>query len=247
MDLEPCSAYLNHLFPHQNETPMSPLFEPLGTPAEKFMLMLHERVIALEQRNDMCVSVISSLQAQIEDLITEGTKTYDVMADLFSDYSKTDWYIWEPVDTIHVYTPMLRPIRQMHLRAMLKFPSLKETDTHRDLFMPVRNFGRGVPIRLPLVMTAFEFFTTVHDFYNIRITKADLREHQNSPELERALRDLREGRRVTWGDMLGTRDVYHQGKGDISTARRRGHLSCPGQFRFAGVALMDAEMHLRLW
>lgn len=248
---------------------MENLFEPVGTPAEKFLLMLHERIVALEGSNDAIKAQVEQHGETISRLIEltkadsdadecpDCTKSYDAAADKFSDCLESiiDWFIWEPVNSIHIMNqhgpPCLVPANYWSIPVILPRSQGK---THVDLEMPVERWGsRGQhrTLSLPAQLDVLAFFTALHAFYDTPITSADLADHDprsdesGVPYVSSALSRIAAGERVTWSDMLGVRNLYTAGSGP-DTANRRQPLSCSGSVRFEGIEVDGSVLCLRL-
>lgn len=122
--------------------------------------------------------------------MTNKELTYDASCDRFSDGSVVDWFLYEPVATMHVMNndkklPPL-PLTDAHWQAAVSLPckprhTCVELD-FAELRMPVERDGVSAgrqyrTIKLPAQLTVSSLFTAIHAFYDTPITKADLSGH----------------------------------------------------------------------
>lgn len=221
------------------------LLEICGSASEKFMLMLHDRIIALEAKSDLQVAQISQLLQHVKNL---RFKRYNALEEEFSDGSIIDWYIWEPVHSIHVARDgVLQLLDESHLTAVVTLPDTQHGDTHVNLLVPVsRHHNEHRSISMPVDVTVEQFFTAIHAFYATQITGDDIDPLKETDYTLCASTKIEQGGRVTWADLLGDKDRYPPGSGDAETKSRRCPFSCSGAVRYEGVSQCGADLVLNL-
>lgn len=231
--------------------------DPVGTPAEQFMLMMHERIIALEAQGDVHRDQLARLTH-----VECGPKEYDVAEDKFTDGGGcVDWFIWEPVESIHVLNHVAAPtpLTAAHWDARVTLPNVSasgngnvDADGTVELWLPVERYGDVYRmIRMPVRQSVREFFTAVHAFYDTAITREDLKEHDLAIThgvmyCRNALINLARGNRVTWSDLMGHRAAYWPSTSGGETHHRRGAYSCSGCVRYEGVRTKGRDLVLVL-
>lgn len=218
--------------------------EVRGSASEKFMLMMHDRIVALEARSDLHVAHISQLMQHVKEL---RSKRYNPIEEQFSDGALIDWYIWEPVRSMHVVKEgMLQLLDESHWKATVDLLTTRNDATHVQLSVPVsRLYDEHLIISMPASLTVEMFFTAIHAFYDTAITIADIEELRETGNTTRASLRISQGERVTWADLLGeTR--YLPGVGDVETSTRRHPFSCSGLVRYEGVQRFGDDLLLIL-
>ncbi|MEW5310250.1 MAG: hypothetical protein WDW38_002066 [Sanguina aurantia] len=189
---------------------------------------------------------------------------YDPDEDWFSDGCHTDWFLWEPVATMHVASESIppQPLSAEHWDAQITLPSVNAADTTMKLFLPVERHGfQCRSIRLPVELTVRELFTAIHAFYATPVAANDLF-GLSDPEfskrmlcndmfvdyVKQARAALAAGKRVTWSDLLGPRDVLFQEDIPYSceAANRRDPFECRGLVRYEGITQRRNRVYLVL-
>lgn len=170
--------------------------------------------------------------------------TYDPFKDIFTDGCCIDWFIWEPVDTIRILKPTTyEPIHvtQKHWDAPLS------CDT-REIWLPVNRYcDHHRRITLPEELTVRIFFSTLHAFYDTPINLTDLmvgKRDTSCAYFIDAIRDISNGERVTWSDLLGTKSCFMPVNKDPSI--RRSPYGCSGSVRFEGIRYEGTRASLML-
>ncbi len=223
-----------------------------GTHQERFSLMLHERIVALERKVDEMEKAHAHAMDTIDDLTarTAGLEcaAYDPDTNTFSDGSSLDWFVWEPVDTAHVLRAgACRPLPERYWAAPVTMVAVLDELDERvsfDTFVhaPVSRFGvQTRPIRIPrsdAPLTVRAFLAALHAFYDSPITEADLAGLDPQCDyVQDARAALREGKRVTWVDCIGNKKY---GGNAWKTGRRDPFLCC-GLVRYEGVKLQTTR------
>lgn len=223
-----------------------------GSASETCMHMMHDRMVALEAQ-----------VAQLTKLVKElRFKKYDALEKQFSDGSNIDWYIWEPVHSMHVAKEgsFLQPLDETYWEAMVSLPvyciewhSHNQVDTRVKLKVPVSRhcdeydeYDEYRIILMPQIMTVREFFTAIYNFYATEITSADMEGLGETQCTINAVLKLSQGEIVTWADLLGTKNMYSPGAGGVETSTRRHLSSCNGLVRYEGVKRSDKGFLLLL-
>jgi len=158
---------------------------------------------------------------------------YNVNKDKFSDGFSIDWFVWESVDTAHVYTDdVLKPMSQSHMDAKL-------TSTVFELSVPVARYGTAYrTIDCSKCENVGQLLSTIHAFYKTVIGDADIvdRIADVNAGMDDYLKDVRanlsKGVVVTWANLIGSSEYM---KGDETTKDRRCSLSCSGLVRYEGI------------
>lgn len=218
--------------------------EVRGSTSEMFMLMMHDRIVALEAKSDLQEAQISQLLKHVKQL---RFKRYDPIEKQFSDGSLIDWYIWEPVHSMHVVKDgSLQLVDESHSTAMVDLPDAQH-DTHVELMVPVsRSHDEHRTISIPADVTVLGFFTAIHAFYDTEITCADIEDLEETEYTVDATAKIDGGGRVTWVDLLGSKNRYPPGHGGVETDSRRHPFSCEGLVRYEGVQLSGDDLVLML-
>jgi hypothetical protein len=176
---------------------------PAGTAEQQ--MMLHERVVKLEQQVD-------GQQAQLRDFLARltllETQTYQADKDNFSDGSFIDWFVWEPLSTVHVGGRGLgpRPMTDMYWNASVILPFIGgEQVSDLTMRVPVSRDQSAVrSIKLPRHgLTVRRLLETLHGFYATHITTADLADRDDEepgddPYLDDARDKLAKGEPLCW-------------------------------------------------
>lgn len=200
---------------------MEHLLEPEGTVAEKFMLMIHERIIGLEEQNFALRSELDETKQSVARLMEEDLKTYDASQNRFSDGSWIDWCVWEPIDFMllcHANRPT-RFLPPSYSTAMVKHLQGSEAEaTATEMELPVeRNNEKYHKIMMPVQLNVSEFFTKLHGFYQQAITHGDMSMHDgnfgeiNLLDLRSALGVLQENKKLNTNHIRCLRDTYFTG------------------------------------
>lgn len=164
---EPAAAAASH-----------PLLDnPPGSPRSSFMLMMHQRIEALEVQRVEHEAQIAALTKVVE---YESRREYDAVEESFSDGCSIDWFIREPLDTMHVISESMSPwpMSESHWDAKVRLPVEDYRAKTVQLSLPVERDGTQThAITLPVELTVRELFTAIHAFYDTPITAKDLAEH----------------------------------------------------------------------
>ena len=209
-------------------------------------MMLHDRVVELERAHDELRREHDVVMRRMERL---ERLEYFADRDCFKPAGGgIDWFVWEPVETAHVsfQTRLPEPMTAAHLDAQVVLPYLsgRQTD-HANVRMPVqRHCDVYRVLRISKGLTVRELLAAIHAFYDTPVTASDLAEHDDigagDDYVTEARIALREGRRVTWLDLIGTRRVP-------PTSGRRDWCECSGLVRFEGIrAKEDRYIELSL-
>lgn len=218
-----------------------------------------QRISALEAQGEAQRGQIACLMAMAVASAAgvEGAKEYDAAEDRFSDGCCIDWFIWEPVESIHIINNVTPPrlLTASHWDATMTLPGpgpgpctappdQANGGTSVELWLPVERYGDVYRmITLPERLTVRQFFTAVHAFYDSEIVHDDLRDHDLTIThgvlyARNALINISKGRRVTWSDLLGQRDAYWP--------RAASRESCSGCVRFEGLRKKGRDLVLVL-
>ncbi|MEW5310255.1 MAG: hypothetical protein WDW38_002071 [Sanguina aurantia] len=216
------------------------------------LLSMHQRIVALEAQQKAHKAQIQRLTRTMD---YESYREYDAAADTFSDGCCIDWFVWEPLDTMHVMGGSMsaRPMSEAHWNAKAKLPVKDSGAKTVRLLLPVERYSYGGRfITIPVQLTVRQLFTAIHAFYDTPVKAEELRGHDigrygsGAGYLEGALEGLAAGRRVTWLDLIGSRDASFGGEYSTETAKRRFPLSCSGCVRYEGIRKQDNFISLSL-
>lgn len=233
---------------------MEHLWEPEGSAAEKFMLMMHDRLLVLEEQACVLRQEVVEQKHDVALLMKENVKTYNASTNRFCDGSWIDWCVWEPVDLLMVrHTD--RPCRFMtlsHLAAVVKMPHYHSdlAKTHQELEVPVqRNSEKYNKITMPVDVNVGQFFAMLHDFYSDAITNGDMCMHGtfgeiNLVEIRTALGVIRESRTITTNDIMCLRDTYWSGTCCTTPGHRCSSKLCGGDYKKGTVAVSFYKLSL---
>ncbi len=157
--------------------------------------------------------------------------TYDVANNEFSDGFSIDWFVWESVDTTHVFKDdVLKPITMAHLDAML-------TSTVSELSVPVSRHGEtSRTIDCSKCKNVRQLLMTIYAFYQTVIDEADIGDATGTDGyIEDVRANLKKGLvKVTRTNLIGSTEYMH-GNEMIPTEDRRSCFSCSGLVRYEGI------------
>jgi hypothetical protein len=146
---------------------------PAGTAEQKFMLMLHERLLKVEEDRDEMAAQLRVCTARLDLL---GAQEYDAPTNRFSDGRRIVWSIREPIDTAQVGASLgARPMAYNYWDAPVTLPVISVQLDQLSLLVPVaRNGCHMRHLILPLVITVRRLLEALHTFYATPICEKDI-------------------------------------------------------------------------
>lgn len=166
---------------------------------------------------------------------------FNLLDNTFTDDSWIDWFIWESLDTVHIFNNKDEPILMSdeYWNAQVLIPCVKLNQF--KLHVPIERFGnRTKCIIIPLTdtpITVRTLLTTIFNFYDTPVINTDLDElDPNCDYVKDAYKNLCENKCVTWMDLIGSRSYF-----DTTLKSRRNPFHCCGLVRYEGINMIKVN------